>query len=335
MKRKRLKILSFLICICFLLTIFGYTQSVDTYSYSNTENITVHLTGNGIATRLHKPILDEFDNITTEFVHIDDGISKSNEHLDAWLFLGTPVYKHKNHIINACKSYDKILCEKPVTLSLDEIAQIKEAINQNNTLFRVNYALRFLPDIQEILEFINNNDVKSVSIICNANFNIKPGNKEWKNDYKLGGGILYSIFPHFVDLLNYLGCQADLDSIYFESTQQIPMNDISFSSKALKGYDANININLCEDFDQLILKVETTDKTKVFDLINVPESIIDGTKYPNGTLSATSEISPWRISFKHLLENLFTNPNDFRFASIEDAENVHKVLNVILTNSEL
>ena len=133
-----------------------------------------------------------------------------------------------------------------------------------------------------------------------------------------------------VDLLNYLNFSADLNNITFQSTTQVPMNDIKLHSKTLSGIDIIIDINLCKKFDELTLKVETPDESKTFDLINSSENKVSGTKYFNGTLSATSKISPWRTSFKYLLDTLFTNPQDFRLAKIEDAENVHKFLDVIL-----
>ncbi len=321
-----------------MVVVFGNLKRVGALC-SNSQSVTIHLTGNGIASRLHKPILDMFGNVNTRFVRISDFISPNDAGVfkktsGDWLILGTPVYKQKNHIINACRFYDKVLCEKPVALSLDEIEQIEKVIDQHNTLFRVNYALRFLPIIDDVSQFIDNNEIKSVSIKCNANFNSRPANKEWKNDYKLGGGILYSIFPHFVDLLNFLKCESDLSSISFKSTTTVPMNDIEFSAETLNKCSVSININLCKDFDELVIEVVTTKgETRTFDLINSPKQIIDGTRYPNGTLSATSEISPWRISFKYLLKKLFSDPYNYKLAKIEDAKKVHEVLSVILNKS--
>ena len=320
---------TFVLCICFLCGSFEIVDAKDL----DLQNTTVYLTGNGIANRLHKPVLEEFPDINIEFVRLTEELSKTNDSVipsNSWLFLGTPVYKHKQHILGCAEKYKKILCEKPVGLSTDEINQIKDTISQNQVLFIVNYALRFLPSIEEIKEFIKNNDVKCVTITCNANFNQNPPNKSWKNDYKLGGGILYSILPHMIDLLNYLNFQEDLNDITFQSTTQVPMNDIKLYSKTSNEVNTVININLCKNFDELTLKVETSDKSKTFDLINNSENKISDTRYCNGTLSATSRISPWRISFKHLLENLFINPQDSRFAKIEDAKNVLEVLDVIL-----
>lgn len=324
----------FILCICFLCSSFEIVNAKD----PDLLNTTVYLTGNGIATRLHKPVLEEFPNVNIEFIRLSEGVAKANDLVvssDSWLFLGTPVYKHKQHILNCAKKCKKILCEKPVGLSTDEIDQIKNIINQNQVLFRVNYSLRFLPCIEGIKEFIKNNDVKCVTITCNANFNQNPPNKPWKNDYNLGGGILYSILPHMIDLLNYLNFQEDLNDIKFESTTRVSMNDIKLCSKTLNGINTMININLCENFDELTLKLETSGESKIFDLIDYSEHKISDTRYCNGTLSATSSISPWRISFKYLLENLFINPQDSRFAKIEDAENVLKVLDKILLQQKM
>ncbi len=319
----------FILCICFLCGSFVIIDAKNL----DLLNTTVYLTGNGIATRLHKPVLEEFANVNIEFIRLSEELSKTNDLIipsDSWLFLGTPVYKHKQHILGYAEKFKKILCEKPAGLSTDEIDQIKNTINQNQVLFRVNYALRFLPCIEEIKEFIKSNNVKYVTITCNANFNQNPPNKPWKNDYKLGGGVLYSILPHMIDLLNYLNFQENLNDITFQSTTKVPMNDIKLYSKTLSGVNTVININLCKNFDELTLKVETPDRSQTFDLIDTSENKISGTMYCNGSLSATSGISPWRISFKYLLENLFINPQDSRFAKIEDAENVLKVLDIIL-----
>lgn len=84
---------------------------------------TVFITGSGIATRLHEPVLKEFPEIIAKSVRISENPLPSDEKTDeiseSWLFLGTPVCKHKDHIISSCKKYKKILCEKPVGLSKD------------------------------------------------------------------------------------------------------------------------------------------------------------------------------------------------------------------------
>ena len=299
---------------------------------SELTNTNVFLTGNGIATRLHSPVLKQFSNIDTSFIRLPEENELSSEikvQPTDWLFLGTPVYKHKQHLLYAIKKYKNILCEKPVGLSLEEIDQIDKAINENQTLFIVNYALRFLPQIQQIKEFINGNEIKSVKLICNSNFNKNPPNKIWKSDYTLGGGVMYSILPHLIDLLNFTMGENDLSTVTFESSSEIPMDDIKVSSKTLNKTDISINVNLRENFDELKLEVQTPEKTKVFDLVSSSTNIIDKTKYPNGTLSATSECSPWRISFRYLLENIFLDPTNPNFAKIQDAKNVHKVLKVI------
>lgn len=308
----------------------------STTNFAAASNTTVFITGKGIATRLHEPVLKEFPEVKIKSIQIPEKpflIEKPDETSDSWLFLGTPVYKHKDHIISSCKKYKKILCEKPVGISKDEINEIKTAINQSGTCFIVNYALRFLPCLDEIKEFIKNNEIKSVTITCNANFNKFAPNKAWKTDYKLGGGILYSILPHMVDLLNFLNFEEDINNISFKSTSEIPMDDIQLYSKTKNGIKTEINIDLLKDFDEFTLKLETPQSGKIFDLINSEENKISSTKYLSGTLSATSKISPWRISFKNLLKTLFTDLENPKFAKIKDAEKVHNILKEILSKN--
>lgn len=307
----------------------------STTNFIAASNTTVFITGSGIAARLHEPVLKEFPEVNVRSIRIPEKslpVEKPDGISENWLFLGTPVYKHKDHIISSCKKYKKILCEKPVGLSTDEISEIKTAINQNGTCFIVNYALRFLPQLDEIKEFIKNNQVNSVIITCNANFNKFPPNKTWKSDYKSGGGILYSILPHMIDLLNFLNFEEDANNISFKSTSEIPMDNIQLYSKTKSGIKTEINIDLLKDFDEFTLKLETPQGGKIFNLINSQENKITGAKYLSGTLSATNKLSPWRISFKHLLETIFKDPENQKLAKIEDAEKVHNILKVILSN---
>lgn len=83
----------FILCICFLSGSFGIADAKDL----DLQNTTVYLTGNGIATRLHKPVLEEFPGINIKFIRLSEESSKTNDLVipfDDWLFLGTPVYKH-------------------------------------------------------------------------------------------------------------------------------------------------------------------------------------------------------------------------------------------------
>ena len=304
---------------------------------ANMNSTTVFLTGSGIAVRLHDPSLSDFTHIDTKFVRISESgqtTTKSDIDLKNWLFLGTPVYKHKDHLIYATKKYKNILCEKPVGLSLSDINQIKQAIEENNVQFIVNYPLRFLPVIKQVKEFISCNDIKSIKVTCNADFNKNPPNKSWKTNFNLGGGVVYSILPHLSDILNFIVDPCDLSSIRFESTSKIPMDDIRVFSKTLSKIDTEININLRENFDELKLEIQTPEESKIIDLIDSNENLISGTKYQNGTLPATSKISPWNISFKYLLQSIFSgSADDTKLAKIQDAEKVHQVIDAL--NREL
>ncbi|GAC41965.1 Gfo/Idh/MocA family oxidoreductase [Paenibacillus popilliae] len=319
---------SLILCLCLLQ--FNTTNAAN----STGEIIQVDLTGKGIAVRLHEPVLKQFPGVNTKFVRIRDDFSLNNEQVEQsvdWLFLGTPVYKQKNHILNSLGKYKGILCEKPVGLSAKEIQDIKEHLTESNTVFRVNYALRFVPVMQEVLNFLNHNEVKSISMTCNANFNLNQGNSAlWKKDQKLGGGILYSIFPHLIDTLNFLGYEFNPETVDFLSESPVPMDNIKVSGSSSGGIPMGVNIDLCQTFDELSIKIETESKIVFFDLVD-QKNISQNLRYPNGTLSATSDISPWKVGFEELLKILFSNPNESKLAKIEDAEKVHKVIDAILS----
>ena len=82
-----------LLTSCYL--IFG-----SSISFADASGTTVFITGSsGIAARLHKPVLKEFPGINIESVRIPEkplSSEKACKTTDQWLFLGTPVYKHKD-----------------------------------------------------------------------------------------------------------------------------------------------------------------------------------------------------------------------------------------------
>lgn len=117
----------------------------------------------------------------------------------------TPNGLHAEHSIKALKAGMHVLVEKPMALSVFDCGEmIKAAERANKRLFVVKQN-RFNPPVSKVKELLDNNmlgRVFSIQLNCfwNRNNNYYK-DSDWKGTMNLDGGILYTQFSHFIDLL--------------------------------------------------------------------------------------------------------------------------------------
>ncbi len=119
------------------------------------------------------------------------------------VFIATRHNSHSELVIDALKSNKNVFVEKPLSLTMDELEEIKETYLSLNPkpLLMVGYNRRYSPVIQEIRANLNERLPKSIFIRVNT------GNlpiEHWVNDEKIGGGRIIGEGCHFIDLAFYL-----------------------------------------------------------------------------------------------------------------------------------
>lgn len=292
----------------------------------------IDLTGNGVALRLHKPVLDNLSNISTKFIRLPDELKPNCKKPESDLIIiGTPVYKHVQHVLYAINHYEFVLCEKPMGCSLEQVIALKNTINSTDKTCFVNYQLRFLPILDKIFEFSKKNIVKSVTISYRSNARINKKLPGWYLDYRVGGGVLYSLLSHIIDLLNYLGFNIS-SGFRFEfdkSKFQVPMNEVDIYGVTTQGTVLNISIDTKQNYDQFVIELFGNGNIKKFDLIGNCESN-KNCIYKNGALSSQN-VSPWRIGFRLLMLELLSPMKKTEIATINDAISVHYILSEIIS----
>lgn len=314
-----------LVSVCLFVPVNAFCES----------NKTVDLAGKGISVRLHEPIAKEL-GLKTEFVRISESNSDfANENAEL-LIIGTQPEKHINCILDSIDKYEKILCEKPVGISATDVEDLEKAIENSKTQIRVNYQLRFHPKLKEISDFIQQNEIKTLKISYKSDFGSGVAAQDWKNDIKTGGGVVYSLLPHIVDVVNFVGLNAEPELISrIETTDysNVPMKNIKvcFTSTGNENPFMLIDLDVSQKFDEFTFEFETENGNKKnFDLIASDEVLSENHQYPNGYLLSKNDYSFWRTCFKNLLETFLSNPNDHRLATISDAKKVLFVTDEIL-----
>lgn len=129
----------------------------------------------------------------------------------------TPNVFHKDAIIKALKAGKHIYCDKPLTASSEELDEILPLLDGCKTVNQVALHNRFFTATMRAKEMIEEGKIGKV-LSFRASYlhsgSVDPAKPiGWKQDKKLGGGgVLYDLGSHALDLIYYL--IGEYDSIF-------------------------------------------------------------------------------------------------------------------------
>ena len=120
----------------------------------------------------------------------------------------TPNYLHETHTVAGLAAGIHILCEKPMALSSESCSRMIAAADKAGKRVFVVKQNRYNPPVQVVKELINNNrlgKILQVTVNCfwNRDAHYYLGS-DWKGIKSKDGGMLFTQFSHFVDVLFYL-----------------------------------------------------------------------------------------------------------------------------------
>jgi predicted dehydrogenase len=119
----------------------------------------------------------------------------------------TPNGLHAAHSIISLRSGCHVLCEKPMAInSSDCLAMIHEAEKAGKHLFVVKQN-RFNPPVIAVKKLLDEKklgDLYSIQLNCFWNRDARYYENSWKGTRTLDGGILFTQFSHFIDLLYWM-----------------------------------------------------------------------------------------------------------------------------------
>ncbi len=124
------------------------------------------------------------------------------------VIIATPNYLHAEHSIQALKNGLHVICEKPLALkSLDALQMIETANFHQKKLFCM-LQNRYSPIVQWLKSLILKNQLGKifwVQVNCLWNRDERYyQNSDWKGKLSKDGGVLFTQFSHFTDILIYL-----------------------------------------------------------------------------------------------------------------------------------
>jgi len=138
------------------------------------------------------------------WTNLDDALAQSDA---GAVYIATPVFLHAPQTIASLRAGKHVLCEKPMALDYAEACAMQTAAEQTGRLLGIAYYRRMYPKVNRALELIRAGAIGRVVFAEATSHDWLDANgaRSWLTDPKLaGGGPLYDIASHRIDLMNYL-----------------------------------------------------------------------------------------------------------------------------------
>jgi predicted dehydrogenase len=119
-------------------------------------------------------------------------------------YIATPHTLHYEQVLACLNKKIPVLCEKPMTINLDQCDELISASRLNNTFLMEGLWLRFLPSVQQLLQIIEKGEIgRIVSIKASMSFKAPYDPNSRLFNPELGGGSLLDlgVYPVFLALL--------------------------------------------------------------------------------------------------------------------------------------
>jgi predicted dehydrogenase len=124
------------------------------------------------------------------------------------VYVATPVVMHAGQTMAALAAGKHVLCEKPMAMNYEEACRMVEAARQAGRTLGIAYYRRMYPKLRRARQLLEQGAVGRpvlAEINCHDWFTDADGRRSWLLDPAMaGGGPLYDIASHRIDVLNFL-----------------------------------------------------------------------------------------------------------------------------------
>jgi len=129
-----------------------------------------------------------------------------------------PTYLHEEYVVKAAKAKCHVLCEKPITFTLESLDRMIAACEENGVRFMVAQVARWWPEYIVAKDFITQGKLGGIHMIYEKRVCQHPTWSTWHRDPAKSGGGLYDLNVHDIDYLYTLfGMPARVYAIGWKS----------------------------------------------------------------------------------------------------------------------
>jgi UDP-N-acetyl-2-amino-2-deoxyglucuronate dehydrogenase len=119
----------------------------------------------------------------------------------------TPNGLHAEHSIQSMQAGKHVLCEKPMAISSTDAKKMIQVAQETARKLYIVKQNRFNPPVVFVKQLLEDNKLGNIfSFQLNCFWNRPPSyyQNDWRGTMELDGGILFTQFSHFIDLLYWL-----------------------------------------------------------------------------------------------------------------------------------
>ncbi len=112
--------------------------------------------------------------------------------------------QHKYLVEHAARAGKDIICEKPVAMSVAELDEMLEAVNEWGVRFTVHQQRRYDKDFRSMKEVYDSKELGNIYTIQTSLYGFNGYMHDWHIKKSEGGGMLYDWGVHLLDQLLYM-----------------------------------------------------------------------------------------------------------------------------------
>ena len=124
------------------------------------------------------------------------------------IYVATPVFLHAPQTVQSLRAGKHVLCEKPMAMNEAEARSMVQAAEESGRTLGVAYYRRTYPKLQRAKQLLDGGAIGKpvfAELTSHGWFDEHESNRSWLIDpAKAGGGPLYDIASHRIDVLNFL-----------------------------------------------------------------------------------------------------------------------------------
>ncbi|GAB3122221.1 hypothetical protein GCM10027056_12210 [Glaciibacter psychrotolerans] len=168
------------------------------------------------------------------------------------VLIATPTSSHVGLVREVLGRGLHVFCEKPLSLSAAESAELADLARSRGVVTQVGYHNRFVGAFQEVKRLIESGTIGPISHVLAESYGpvvLRPKGGTWRSKRDAGGGCLYDYAAHPLDLLTwYLGEPLSAGGTVLGSIFSAETDDEVYSTLHYPGHvSAQLSVNWSDE----------------------------------------------------------------------------------------
>ncbi|GLC82509.1 Gfo/Idh/MocA family protein [Lacrimispora brassicae] len=128
--------------------------------------------------------------------------------------IATPNQWHEKYAIASMEAGKHVMCEKPATMTVDEMDEIIKCSKKTGKFYTVHQQRRWDPDFRAVCGVVNSGIIGKVTTIESRVLGERGVCFGWRADPESGGGMLYDWGVHLIDQIMQMYPKESVVSVY-------------------------------------------------------------------------------------------------------------------------